>query len=125
MIIQFASALLLYTQAAAMPAPAPAATIEQKEVAFEALSEGRTEQAITTLQAQLQSDPADPATLINLGSAFAQRGDRTSAAKAYRAAATSETRYSVELADGSWVDSRALARTALRRLEQTQTALLD
>lgn len=129
MIIQFASALLLYTQAAAMPVPAQAPTqapaIEQKEVAFDALSEGRTEQAISTLQAQLQADPADPATLINLGSAYAQRGDRANAAQAYRAAAASGTRYSVELADGSWVDSRALARTALRRLEQTQTALLD
>jgi len=127
MIIQFASALLLYTQAAAVPAPAPAqpAAIEQKDVSFDALAEGRTEQAIAALRAQLQADPADPATLINLGSAYAQRGDRAGAAAAYRAAAASEVRYNVELADGSWVDSRAAARTALRRLEQTRTALLD
>lgn len=125
-MITIASALLLLTQAAAMP-PAPAAepVLEQKEVAYGDLSEGRTQAAITTLEQQLQADPADPATLINLGSAYAQRGDSTRAAAAYRAAANSSTRYSLELADGSWVDSRSAARLALRRLEQTQTALLD
>lgn len=123
MITTFAAALLFSSQAVVAPAPAPA--IEQKDVAFDALSEGRTDQAISKLQEQLIAEPADPATLINLGSAYAQRGDRTRAAQAYRAAIDSGTRYNVELADGSWADSRQAARIALLRLERAQTALLD
>jgi len=123
MITTFAAALLFSSQAVAAPAPAPA--IEQKDVAFDALSEGRTDQAISKLQEQLVAEPADPATLINLGSAYAQRGDRARAAQAYRAAIDSGTRYNVELADGSWADSRQAARIALLRLERAQTALLD
>jgi cytochrome c-type biogenesis protein CcmH/NrfG len=123
MITAIAAALLFSSQAVAAPTPAPA--IEQKDVAFDALSEGRTDQAISKLQEQLVAEPADPATLINLGSAYAQRGDRERAAQAYRAAAASDTRYNVELADGTWVDSRHAARAALLRLDRAQTALLD
>lgn len=128
MFLTLASALLLSTQAAApadSAASAAAPVIETKDVAFEALSEGRAEQAITTLKTQLEAEPADPATLINLGSAYAARGDRARAAAAYRSAMASSTRYSLELADGTWLDSRQAARIALRRLEQAQTALLD
>lgn len=122
MFIALASALLIAAQGPAAAAPAPASTIEQKEVAFEALAEGRADQAIATLRRQLETDPADPATLINLGSAYVARGDRGRAAEAYRAAIASNTRYSLELANGSWVDSRQAARIALRRLEQAQVA---
>ncbi|MEO0061680.1 MAG: hypothetical protein RLZZ08_240 [Pseudomonadota bacterium] len=132
MFANFATALLLTAQAATLSAAPEAATtaqpapaIEQKEVAFQALTEGRTDQAITVLRAQLKADPSDPAALINLGSAYAQRGDRERAAQAYRAAAASDTRYNVELADGTWVDSRHAARAALLRLDRAQTALLD
>ena len=112
-------------QAAQQSAAQSAAAIEQKEVAFTDLTEGRTDRAIATLQEQLAADPGDPAVLINLGSAYAQRGDRVRADQAYRAAIASSTRYSVELADGSWIDSRAAARIALLRLDRAQTALLD
>lgn len=128
MFVTLVSALLLSAQASASvptPTPAPMPSIETKEVAFEALSEGRPDQAIATLQRQLAAEPADPATLINLGSAYAARGNRAQAADAYRAAIASETRYRLELADGSWVDSRLAARIALRRLDQAQTALRD
>lgn len=134
MIVFALSALVLANQAAvAAPQPLPrqaatqqtAPAIETKEVAFSDLTEGRTDRAIATLQEQLAADPGDPAVLINLGSAYAQRGDRGRADQAYRAAMASSTRYSVELADGSWIDSRAAARIALLRLERAQTALLD
>lgn len=139
MIVFALSALVLANQvavAAPQPLPQQAATqqaapqqpvqsIETKEVAYSDLTEGRTDRAIATLQEQLAVDPNDPAVLINLGSAYAQRGDRARADQAYRAAVASSTRYSVELADGSWIDSRQAARIALLRLERAQTALLD
>lgn len=139
MIVYALSAIVLASQvavAAPQPLPSQAAAqqmaaqqqvpaIEQKEVAYGDLTEGRTDRAIATLQEQLAADPTDPAVLINLGSAYAQRGDRARADQAYRAAIASSTRYSVELADGSWIDSRAAARIALVRLERAQTALLD
>lgn len=134
MIALALSALVLASQvAAAAPQPLPqqaatqqpAPSIETKEVAYADLTEGRTDRAIATLQEQLAADPGDPAVLINLGSAYAQRGDRTRADQAYRAAMASSTRYNVELADGSWIDSRQAARIALLRLERAQTALLD
>lgn len=134
MIVFALSAIVLASQvavAAPQPLPQQAATqqqapsIETKEVAYGDLTEGRTDRAIATLQQELAADPADPAVLINLGSAYAQRGDRARADQAYRAAMSSSTRYSVELADGSWIDSRQAARIALLRLERAQTALLD
>ena len=64
-----------------------------------------------------------PVQLINLGSAYAQVGDTEKAAQYYGEAAASERRYQLELADGSWVDSRRAARTALLRLEEARLAM--
>jgi cytochrome c-type biogenesis protein CcmH/NrfG len=98
------------------PGPEPV-IYEELEVAFEELSTGKPAEAAAMLEANLRETPHDPATLINLGTAYAQLGDKPRAEQAFRSALTSPTRYQLELADGSWDDSRAVARRGLERLD--------
>lgn len=97
--------------------------IEQHDVAFGALAQGEAREAVANLEALRAENPDDPALLINLGSAYAELGDFARAEACYRAAADSAVRYQLELADGSWIDSRRAAQTALRLLEQRALAL--
>lgn len=97
--------------------------VEQQEVAYESLAAGDAREAVTNLEALRAENPGDPALLINLGSAYAQLGDVARAEACFREAADSETRYQLELADGSWVDSRRAAQTALRQLRDRAVAL--
>lgn len=98
------------------PGPEPV-IYEELEVAFEELSAGQPAEAAALLETNLRQSPRDPATLINLGTAYAQLGDKPRAEEAFRSALTSRTRYQLELADGTWDDSRAVARRGLERLE--------
>jgi tetratricopeptide (TPR) repeat protein len=101
-------------------------TSEVRDVAYEDIAAGRTEQAIRALETRLEADPEDPALLINLGAAYARSGDSARAAKAFQAAIDSDTRYDLELADGTWSDSRQAARRALAALERSsQLAALE
>ena len=86
------------------------------------LAAGQTENAITSLEASLRETPGDPALLINLGTAYARAGRMNEARTAFREAIASEDRYRVELADGSWEDSRRVARLALESLDRTALA---
>lgn len=97
-------------------------TIDSQDVAFAQLAAGRSAEAIVRLEQMLVQQPDDPALLINLGAAHLDRGDLARAAEAYRRAVASPDRYSLELADGSWMDSRSAARRALRALEGRQLA---
>jgi tetratricopeptide (TPR) repeat protein len=101
---------------AAVEEPAPA------DVAYEELAAGRTEGAIASLEASLRETPGDPALLINLGTAYARAGRLEEARDAFRAAIAAEDRYRVQLADGSWEDSRKIARLALDSLDRTAFA---
>ena len=101
---------------AAEKEPAPA------DVAYEELAAGRTEGAITSLEASLKETPGDPALLINLGTAYARAGRMDEARDAFRSAIAAEDRYRVQLADGSWEDSRKIARLALDSLDRTALA---
>ena len=92
------------------------------DAAYEELAAGRTEGAIATLEAALEESPGDPALLINLGTAYARAGRMTEARDAFRAAISAEDRYRVQLADGSWEDSRKIARLALDSLDRTALA---
>jgi Flp pilus assembly protein TadD len=100
----------------------PAGT-EQHEVAYDSLAAGDAAEAVANLEALRAENPGDPALLINLGSAYAELGDVARAEAAFREAADSDTRYQLELADGSWVDSRRAAQTALRQLRDRSVAL--
>lgn len=93
---------------------------EQMDVAFEQLVAGDSAEAIEELQSSEYAN--DPARLINLGTAHAQAGDYQKAAKFFRASLASDTQYRLELADGSWMDSRQAARLALANLDN-KTAL--
>ena len=124
MIVLQTAVALMMAQAAPAAMMAGMNTDDQhRDAAYEELTQGETDAAITRLEANLAQNPEDPALLINLGSAWAVRGDKDKAADYYRAAARSEVRYQLELADGEWVDSRAAARLALRTLEQPAVAM--
>lgn len=120
--------LVLSVLAAAALTSTPGAepvVIEQREVAYEEIAAGRPDAAIRTIEPRLAADPEDPALLINLGAAYARKGDASRAEQAFQAAIDSRTRYQLELADGSWTDSRRAARRALATLQRgTQFAAL-
>ena len=91
------------------------------DVAYEQLRDGDTAAAIRHLEESRDGD--DPARLINLGTAYARDGRAADAATMFRAALKSEQRW-LELADGSWRDSRELAQLALAQLEQSRALAL-
>ena len=97
----------------AVDASVPART---QDVAYEELASGQSGAALHKLEDSDAVRAGDPAALINLGSAYAGSGQTAKAIAAYRAAAGSHDRYDLELADGTWMDSRLAARTALSRL---------
>lgn len=84
-------------------------------LAAAALSEGRSTQALSRAHG---ADRSDPAVLINLGIAHAQHGEDAAAQDLFRAAMTSPVSYELETAEGTAMDSRKLARRALRMLER-------
>ena len=96
---------------------------EIHEVAYEQIVSGENAEAIKLLEQARAQQPDDPAILINLGAAYMESGNFERAADCYRDAIESDVRYRVELADGSWSDSRNLARRALRNLEAGALAM--
>lgn len=84
----------------------------------DAIAKGDYRQAVAELRQGTVAEVNDPARLINLGTAYARLGDVNRASEAFRRAMYSDTRYDLELADGSVVDSREAARMALAHLEQ-------
>lgn len=94
---------------------------EKMDVAYEELRDGRNQEAVDKLEHNGAAQAGDPAALINLGTAYARQGMADRALTSYRAAVDSPQRYDLELADGSWMDSRWAARKALRELKQGST----
>lgn len=93
---------------------------DRQDVAYAELASGRTQDAMRKLEAAGARNSDDPATLINLGAAYARAGMSAQAVSAYRAAVVSPVRYDLQLADGSWVDSRFAARRALHDMLLTR-----
>jgi Flp pilus assembly protein TadD len=116
-------ALALTAAFIAAPAFAETAEPDRVDVAFEALAEGRTAEAVVQLQQSGGDKTEDPAVLINLGTAYARQGRIEEARQMFEAAMASSDRYDLELADGSWVDSRVAARMALANLTESKGAL--
>lgn len=114
---------VMFAQAGSLAVVDEPAGLEQHDVAYEALAAGQARAAVTALEALRGENPGDPALLINLGSAYAELGDLDRAEACFREAADSTVRYQLELADGSWIDSRRAARSALLNLEQSRMAL--
>ncbi|EQB17426.1 hypothetical protein [Novosphingobium lindaniclasticum] len=109
------AATLLLSQTAVTAAPATPLN-DRIDVAYTELSSGNAEAAVRKLEAAGAAKSEDPATLINLGAAYAANGQSEKALASYRAAVASPDRYDLQLADGSWTDSRAAARLALNNL---------
>jgi hypothetical protein len=80
--------------------------------------------AMERIEADWNVNADDPAALINLGTAAARLGDKAAARDHYRAALTSRDRYDLELANGTWMDSRAAARLAIAMLAKNQALAL-
>ena len=112
------SALVAAAQLTSTPGAEPPTT-ETRDVAYEEIAAGRADAAIQAIEARLKADPDDPALLINLGAAYARKGDTARAEAAFQAAVNSDTRYELELADGTWADSRHAAQRALASLQRS------
>lgn len=113
----------LLAQAALVAAP-PEPAVQSVDVAYAELARGDTQGAIERIRANREVAATDPAALINLGAAHARLGKTRKAEKLYRAAIASPERYELELADGSWMDSRRAARLAIDKLEQNEALAL-
>lgn len=97
---------------------------DRVDVGYEELANGQAEAAIEKIESNRGLESDDPAALINLGNAYARLGQTDKALRYYRAAAESDSRYDLELADGRWMDSRHAAELALTALKrQTEHAI--
>jgi Tfp pilus assembly protein PilF len=94
----------------------PAISQDRVEVGYDELAKGQPGAAIARINGNTAIASNDPAALINLGTAYARLGNAAKAADYYRAAIVSPERYDLQLSDGSWMDSRRLARLALAKL---------
>ncbi|MFN3510036.1 MAG: tetratricopeptide repeat protein [Tsuneonella troitsensis] len=120
------SALLV----AAILVTAPLPDVEQVDVAFDDVAAGRNAAAIAQIESSAGDAVDHPASLINLGVAYAREGDHAQARRLFERAATMNRHYQLETAGGAWVDSQALAKRALAALDRgafasgaTRTAL--
>lgn len=102
---------------------APQVESDTLPVAYAELKAGENRAAVDKLTGDIGLAARDPSRLINLGTAYARLGRTAEAAAAYDNAIGSPIRYDLELADGSYVDSRWAARTALANLNQGRPLL--
>lgn len=96
-------------------APDADGAVERMEVGYSELARGQPQAAIARINANLQE--GDPTALINLAAANARLGRPDDARRLLHAARYNAERFDVQLADGSWMDSRSAARIALSRIE--------
>lgn len=87
-------------------------------VGFEPLMRGENLRAIADIEANWDDARDDPASLINLGVAYARTGREKKARELFRAALGGTDHMELETSTGDWVYSRALARRAIRMLEE-------
>jgi Flp pilus assembly protein TadD len=97
--------------------------IERVDVAYQEMVQGRTDAAIARIRANKRLASDDPAAMINLGAAYARKGMTREALDCYKTAQASRDRFELQLADGSWMDSRRAARIAAAKLEGSAFAV--
>ncbi|MGB3470207.1 MAG: tetratricopeptide repeat protein [Erythrobacter sp.] len=115
MMITSAAIAALLLAGADAPQPEPNQTVA---LSSENIAQGRTEAAITSLERSVAANPDDPGLLINLGIAHAHAGSPDTARDLFERALLSDKPVELETADGKAIDSRRLARKALRMLER-------
>jgi hypothetical protein len=120
------TATLLFAAALAASSATPAVdnSDQTSGSAYQELAQSQTRATIARILASDAFHSKDPATLINLGAAYARMGDKDRALAMYRAAIISPDRYDLQLADGRWMDSRAAARLAIDALERSDRLVL-
>jgi len=106
--------------AALLAQSAATAGIDRVDVGYDQLAQGQPAAAIARINGNRAAATRDPAALINLGAAYARLGERQKAEDCYRAAIASPDRYELQRADGSWMDSRRIAREALDALTASE-----
>ena len=114
----FAMALLDTTPIPAQPAAGLVSLTDDSELAAQTLAAGQEDEALAKLVRATAANPHDPAVLINLGIAYAQKGDDAKARTAFEAALACHEVVELDTADGAAPDSRRLARKALKMLER-------
>ena len=92
----------------------------QVDVAYDALTANDPAEALSRLESSRALDAKDPAALINAGTAYARLGRLKEARDSFRAAMDGRQHYHLELADGTWMDSREAARLAMSRLQYAE-----
>jgi len=117
-IITTAVAALLLSSAPAEQAATNTGALENAALASDHLAKGQAFTAIDSLEKSVKEAPQDPALLINLGIAHAQAGDASMARTMFERALVSREPVELETADGGVIDSRRLARKAIRMLER-------
>ena len=90
----------------------------EARLASASLVAGRDDEAIRMLEREHAERPNDPGVLINLGIAYAHRGDDAKARMMFKAAMASDDVTDLETAGGDAMDSRKLARKALSMLDR-------
>jgi cytochrome c-type biogenesis protein CcmH/NrfG len=118
----FLAAALMAQAPATLTVPAP--SMPANDVGYHELMAGRPEAAIARIEHNGLANAGDPVALINLGTAYKMIGRNDDAAKAYRAAASSDERYDIEMANGRWVDSRRAAKIAIARIVTNEVLAL-
>lgn len=120
MIVTFIAGAMILAQSTALPS-GDSQEIEvlpsESQVGYEALMAGDNERAIAEIEGNSSLAKDDPARLINLGIAHANSGDEQRARKMFDAAVMSADQMELETSTGDWIYSRAIARMALRMLD--------
>ncbi|MEM6857418.1 MAG: tetratricopeptide repeat protein [Pseudomonadota bacterium] len=117
-----AIAALLMGGANAPQVASDTTTAEAQSLASHHLADGQTTNAINALEERVAASPDDPALLINLGIAHAQKGQDKEARALFERALVSPNPIELETADGNATDSRRLARKAIRMLDRGEFA---
>lgn len=123
MIVSLLAAGALFAQPADEMKDAQAG-VDRVDVAYEELMAERNREAVEHILASRLDDEGDPAALINLGTAYARLGETEKALRCFEAAINSDTRYMLQLSDGSWMDSRRAARKAAQALPSGEALAL-
>lgn len=118
----FLAAALMAQAPVTLTVPAP--SVPAGDVGYGELMAGRPEAAIARIERGGLARAGDPLALINLGTAYKMLGRKDEAQRLYRAAATSDERFDVELSDGRWVDSRHAANRAIAKIGSNEMLAL-
>jgi Flp pilus assembly protein TadD len=115
-ITAFAIALIAAAPLAGPAASPMTAALEANDPVVQPMAAGRMDEALATLEKASAAKPHDAALLINLGIAYAHRGEEMRARAAFEQAAACHEVIELTTANGSVTDSRRLARKALKML---------